>query len=191
MPNLVKHTDNIEWMKAQIAMRALPRSIREEEKPSYEVSVASACVLLQHDPSTLLEARRKRTDWDSKRQPAPPLDLASIPFVENTPPVYTAFDLLAFIDNTARARGLKLADQDDASKYPGPMGAGLRFQTWLGAAGPKQQWPFTIQPDGRPRDLILAQLAGEGGEEFAWLTTRAFGQQCADTALRGASAQEA
>jgi len=76
MPNLVKHTDNIERMKAQIAMRALLRSIPDDEKESYEVSVASACVLLQRDPSTLLEARNKRRDWESKSQPISPLDLA-------------------------------------------------------------------------------------------------------------------
>jgi len=188
---LVKHTDNIERMKAQIAMRALLRSIPDDEKESYEVSVASACVLLQRDPSTLLEARNKRRDWESKSQPISPLDLASIPFIAKKPPVYTAFDLLAYIDKTARARGLKVADQEDARKYPGAVGAVLGFQTWLGAAGPKEQWPFAIQPDGRPRDLISAQLAGEAGEEFEWLTIREFGQQCADAASRGASSEEA
>ena len=190
MPNLVKHTDDIERMKAQIAMRALLRSIPEEEKMSYEVSVASTCVLLQCDPSTLYEARRKRTDWEKKRQPIPPLDLASIPFIKKKQPVYTAFDLLAFIDKTAQARGLKLADQDNPRKYPGAVGAVLGFQTWLGAAGPKEQWPFAIQKDGRPRDLIAAQLAGDASEDFEWLTIREFGDRCADAASRGASVKE-
>lgn len=191
MPNLVKYTDDIERMKAQIAMRALLRSIPDEEKMSYEVSVASTCVLLQCDPSTLYEARRKRTDWEKKKNPIPPLDLASIPFIKKKQPVYTAFDLLAFIDKTARARGLKLEDQAKLSKYRGAVGAVLGFQTWLGDAGPQEQWPFVIQKDGRPRDLIAAQLAGEGGEDFEWLTIREFGDRCADAASREASAEEA
>ena len=191
MPNLVKHTDNIERMKAQIAMRALLRSLPDEEKMSYEVSVASTCVLLQCDPSTLYEARRKRTEWERKRQPIPPLDLASIPFIKKKQPVYTAFDLLAFIDKTAQARGLKLADQDNPRKYPGAVGAVLGFQTWLGAARPTEQWPFAIQKDGRPIDLIAMQLAGEAGEDFEWLTIREFGGRLADATSRGASTEEA
>lgn len=191
MPNLVKYTEDTERMKAQIAMRALLRSIPDEEKMSYEVSVASTCVLLRCDPSTLYEARRKRTSWEAKQQPIPPLDLASIPFIKKKQPVYTAFDLLAFIDKTARARGLKLADQDEPGKYPGAVGAVLGFQTWLGSAGPKEQWPFAIQKDGRPRDLIAAQLAGEAGEDFEWLTIREFGQLCADAASSAASSSEA
>ncbi|RQO58482.1 hypothetical protein DBR47_12275 [Paucibacter sp. KBW04] len=191
MPNLVKHTDDMERMKAQIAMRALLRAIPDEEKMSYEVSVASTCVLLQCDPSTLYEARRKRTDWEKKKQPIPPLDLASIPFIKKKQPVYTAFDLLAFIDKTAQARGLKLADQDNPRKYPGAVGAVLGFQTWLGAAGPKEQWPFAIQKDGRPLDLIAAQLAGEAAEDFEWLTIREFGERCANAASIAASSKEA
>jgi hypothetical protein len=165
--------------------------IPDEEKMSYEVSVASACVLLGCDPSTLYEAREKRKVWEKKRQPIPTLDKASIPFINKRPPVYTAFDLLAFIDKTATARGLKLADQDKAKKYPGAVGAVLGFQTWLGAAGPKEQWPFAIQKDGRPRDLIAAQLGGEADEDFEWLTIREFGDRCADAASRGASSEEA
>jgi len=191
MPNQVKHTDTVERMKAQIAMRALLRSIPAEEKMSYEVSVASACVLLQRDPSTLLEARRKRTLWEEKSQPIPPLDLAAIPFIKKMPPVYTAYDLLEFIDKTARARGLKVAEQDDASKYPGSVGAVLGFQTWLGQAGPREQWPFVVQMDGRPHDLIAAQLGGDAGEQFEWLTIREFGDRCADVASRALSSEEA
>lgn len=191
MPNMVKRTDDMVRMKAQIAMRALLRSIPDEEKMSYEVAVASTCVALHCDPSTLYEARRKRTDWEKKKQPIAPLDLASLPFVKKSQPVYTAFDLLAYIDKTAQARGLKLADQHNPRKYPGAVGAVLGFQSWLGEAGPKEQWPFAIQKDGRPRDLIAAQLAGEAGEDFEWLTIREFGERCADAASRGAISEEA
>ena len=191
MPNDVKHVDNIERMKAQIAMRKLLRSLPEDEKKSYEVSVSSACVLLQRDPSTLFEARRKRAEWEDKKQPISPLDLASLRFIKKSPPVYTAFDLLEFIDRTAFARGLKLADQDDPNKYPGAVGAVLGFQTWLGNATAAQQWPFVIQPDGRPRDLIAAQLAGEAGEDFEWLTIREFGERCAHAASQASSSNEA
>ena len=178
-------------MKAQIATRSLLRSIPDKEKPSYEVSVALARVLLQRGPSTLMEALRKHADCEGKSQPIPPLDPASLPFVKKLPPVYTVFDLLAFTEKAALARGLKPADQNDTNKYPGAVGAVLGFQARLGAAGPEKQWSFATQPDGRPRDLIAAQLAGDGVKDTEWLTIREFGRQCADAASRSASAEEA
>lgn len=63
----------------------------------------------------------------------------------------------------------------------------LGFQTWLGAADPKEQWPLAIQKDGLPRDLIDAQLADDSSEDIERLTIRAFGVRCADAASRGAS----
>ncbi len=198
MPNLVKKIDDGSKLQARMALRKLLRSLPEEDKATYDFSVASTCALLDVSPSTLFEARKKRKLHEAEGKPITPLELASIPFVATSPPVYMAIDLLQYIDRLGRARLLKIEEQDDPKhyadmpdKYPGAVGAVLGFQTWLGQAGPTEVWPFAIGKNERPRDLIEAQLAKEAGTEFEWLTIREFGERCADAASREANEAEA
>ena len=186
MPNMVKHVENPQKTVAITTLMKAMREVPPELRAAKKYKVATVCVLHDVDPKTLFKARRER-DKAMANDPASihPLSLESIPYLDKPPhPVYSAQDLIDYDDRIARARTLPKIEQSNWKHYPEPTPSPpiLGFQSWLVEATPTQLWPFSIQADGRPLDMIAATLTDRVTEEFEWLTIREFGVRAADTA---------
>ena len=115
----------------------------------------------------------------------PPLWLESIPYAgTRTSAKYTALDLVEYFDRQALAPTLKSLAQNLPASYPklNLPRSFLGFQSWLAHAEVTELWPFAIQPDGRPMDVIAAILCEQVGDDVRWLTIRQFGDLAADAA---------
>jgi hypothetical protein len=56
----------------------------------------------------------------------------------------------------------------------------LGFQSWLAPASSLDKWPFSIQPDGRPMDILATTIAGKLTGTAEDLAIREFRQRVAD-----------
>lgn len=163
------------------ALRAIPK----EDLATVPLSVGAVVVLLDKDPKTLHTARKKRAKMLEAGAKILPLELESIPFAGTpTAATYMALDLVEYLDRKALAPTLHVWEQTLPQSYPNLQlpRSFLGFQSWLARAEVTDLWPFSIQGDGRPMDLIAAILNDTVGDDLRWLTIREFGTLAADTA---------
>jgi len=103
-------------------------------------------------------------------------DLESIQFVKKGLKYrYPARAVEKYLDdckNAANATALKIQSMKRGGIYG--------FQSWLTEATPLDQWPFSIQPDGRPMDMCAAIALDKLTGEAESLTIREFGERVAD-----------
>lgn len=172
-------------MAAMLQVREALRAIPKEELATVPFSVGAVAALVDKDPKTLHDARKTREEKLKSGKVIDPLSLESIPYVE-TPnaTTYMGLDLVEYLDRLALAPTLREWERKLPQSYPGLQlpRSFLGFQTWLARAEVTELWPFSIQSDGRPMDLIAAILSDTVGNDVRWLTIREFGNLAADTA---------
>ena len=166
-------------------VRKVLRSIAKEDLATFPLQVGAVSVLLDKDPKTLHAARVTREEKLERKEVIPPIWLESIPYVGTpTAATYMALDIVEYLDRLALAPTLKGWEQNLPKSYPNlnlPRSF-LGFQSWLAHAEVTELWPFAIQPDGRPMDVIAAILSEQVGDDVRWLTIRQFGDLAADAA---------
>jgi len=180
-------------MAAMGEVRKALRDVAREDLATTLFSVGAVAALLDIDPKTLHSARVSREEMLGKGKVIPPLWLESLPYAgTRTSAKYTALDLVEYLDRQALAPTLKVSAQNLPESYPklNVPRTFLGFQSWLSHAEVTDLWPFAIQPDGRPMDVIAAILCEQVGDDVRWLTIREFGNLAADTALRAFHAEE-
>jgi hypothetical protein len=172
-------------MAAMSQVRKALREIPKEDLATFPFSVGAVAALLDKDPKTLHSARVTREEMLDEEKVIPPLWLESIPFAGTpTAATYMALDLVEYLDRLALAPTLRVWEQKLPDSYPKlklPRSF-LGFQSWLAHAEVTELWPFAIQPDGRPMDVIAAILSERVGDDVRWLTIRQFGDLAADAA---------
>lgn len=145
------------------------------------LSAMEASVLLKISIGTLDRARSKRRDLEQAGQPISPTSHASIPFArsgDEGPVQYFAQDIVDFL---MRLRGASRASGD--LREPAAVVANLEgIRCWMAVADAQETWPFSIQRDGRPVDLMDALTHGLLTGEARRLTLRDFARQMADAA---------
>jgi len=174
-------------MAAMGKVRMALRSIAKEDLATSPLSVGAVSVLLDKDPKTLHSARVTREEMRNAKKVIPPLWLESIPYAGTpTAATYMALDLVEYLDRLALAPTLREWEQKLPQSYPklNLPRSFLGFQSWLAHAEVTELWPFAIQPDGRPMDVIAAILCEQVGDDVRWLTIREFGNLAADAADR-------
>jgi len=166
-------------------VREALRAIDRQDLATYPFSVSAVSALLDKDPKTLHDARKSREEMLDQKKVIPPLWLESIPFAgTHSAATYMALDLVEYLNRLALAPTLRLWEQALPKSYPKldlPRSF-LGFQNWLAHAETTELWPFSIQPDGRPLDVIAAILCDTVGDDVRWLTIREFGDLAANTA---------
>jgi hypothetical protein len=172
------------------ALRAIPK----EDLATFPLSVGVVAAFLDVDPKTLHAARTTRDEKLQKGAPIHPLDLESIPYLKTSSgTTYMALDVIEYVDRRALAPTLPVWKQKLPASYP-PLQlprSFLGFQAWIANADPTELWPFAIQADGRPMDLIAALVNGAVADDVRWLTIRQFGDLAADAASRAFHNEEA
>lgn len=199
MANTGKHVSSALEIEEHAAKLAALMSIPAAVKPMFFFEVGDVSALLRVDPKTLQRKREARdralalkadaevagAAWD---QQIDPLDIASIPYVPPAPTVkYAALELENYL--------LRLSE---ASKPKPPANPGFSlpgtirgFQSWLSTATPLDTWPFSIQADGRPMDLLLAVGAGLLTGKAERLTVQEFGERLAHASAEAYARAEA
>lgn len=172
-------------MAAMGLVRKALREIPKEDLATVPFSVGAVAALLDKDPKTLHSARVTREEMLDEKKVIPPLSLESIPYA-GTPAAatYMALDLVEYLDRLALAPTLRGWEQNLPKSYPelNLPRSFLGFQSWLAHAEVTELWPFAIQPDGRPMDVIAAILSEQVGDDVRWLTIREFSTMAADAA---------
>lgn len=172
-------------MAAMGLVRKALREIPKEDLATVPFSVGAVAALLDKDPKTLHSARVTREEMLDEEKVIPPLSLESIAYA-GTPAAatYMALDLVGYLDRLALAPTLRGWEQKLPKSYPklNLPRSFLGFQSWLAHAEVMELWPFAIQPDGRPMDVIAAILSEQVGDDVRWLTIRQFGDLAADAA---------
>lgn len=166
---------------AQQVLEAIPDNLLETKL----YNPAEASTVLDKDVKTLKSARDRRKALGIKVNGISPLDLASIHFQEvNGAYFYPAIELLNYLKRIRFARKLSIAAQGDSKKYEESIRPTtlLAFQTWLATAPATEAWPFCIQPNGRPLDLVAALVLGQTTADIRWLTIREFSVLAAEAA---------
>lgn len=191
MANTGKYVSAAKDIESHAARIAALMAIKPEVKPHYFFEVGDACALLGVDAKTLQRKRKLRDTLLANGEDPDPLDLSSIPYVPPRPAVrYSAQDLEDFL------KRLYAATKSHKVKLPPSPGkrqavAVLGFQTWMATASPVDNWPFSIQPDGRPMDLCAAIITGKLTGKAESLTLRMFAERVADVASRSFHEAEA
>jgi hypothetical protein len=184
MANQLKHGESPERLKARAALLSVLYAVAETI-PNLHYSVASVCQLVPCDAKTLFNARKKREAMLARHETPDSLELESIDFVPKKVPVYLAIRLKEYFDRLARASGFDPLKSQTKTGFPNfATQAILGFQSWLDTATATDQWPFAMQADGRPMDLIAATLSERVTEDIRWLTIREFGELAAHEAGR-------
>jgi len=191
MANTGKYVSAAKDIESHAARIAALMAIKPEVKPHYFFEVGDACALLGVDAKTLQRKRKLRDTLLSNGEDPDPLDLSSVPYVPPRPAVkYSAQDLEDFL------KRLYAATKSHEVKLPPSPGkrqavAALGFQTWMATASPLDDWPFSIQPDGRPMDLCAAIITGKLTGKAESMTLRMFAERVADVASRSFHEAEA
>ena len=77
-------------------------------------------------------------------------------------------------------RLMKAAEREETTASVDSSMTGV--QRWMAIASPSDTWPFSIQPDGRPMDLMTAVSEKCLSDNAERLTLREFGSRLADAA---------
>ncbi len=178
--------------RAMSEARLLLRNLSPEERKTTLVTQATAAIFLDVDDKTLNAARTARTKALSSTPPTVihPLKLASIHFVDIQPrPKYSAQELLNYIDRLEHAGQLHPTSQQHVIKYPEAIRPRILigFQTWMATATAEEEWPFCIQDDGHPMELLAAITSDRTTDDVRWLTIHGF----AELAISAAQARSA
>ena len=111
--------------------------------------------LIGRKPKTMEADRRKQRAAKAAGNKIDPTDPISIPYIPPTASErevqYMAIDVLAYLK-----RRLAIIDRSHLKRGGPPDPAMRGFQSWLSFADAAQTWPFCIQPDGRPLDMMEA-----------------------------------
>ncbi len=185
MTTLSKAVNVKNKIEAITALRKTLMSIDASIKPTYKLAVGDVAAILDVDAHTLRDARVERERKLKKREEINPLSLESISFIHKPPTaVYTAQEIENYFKRLELADKLPPWQQSRAENYPNlNLPYEVRgFQTWLAQTGPTETWPFSIQDDGRPIDMVMALVDGKLTGNVEWLTLREFGTRAADAA---------
>lgn len=138
-------------------------------------------VLIVREPKTMERDRREQRAAVAAGQEIDPLHPRSLPFVapagSEREVQYIASDVLAYL-----ARRAKAVDRSFLKRGGVPELRG--FQSWLGFGSASDTWPFAIQADGRPVDMIEAIATGRLGADAERLNIRQFTERLAEAASR-------
>ena len=162
-----ERADFLQWMS----------TLGDEAQKDIVVSPAFLSTLLHREIGTLVKDRAARAKAPDKSK-IDPASYASLPHIAPAKGEreiqYRAYDVVAFIKRRS----------DDANLSrgaPEPRGpAALGFQSWLAYGGADEEWPFCIQPDGRPMPMGQALATGCATDDAVRLTIGAYGKQLAD-----------
>jgi len=176
--------------KLHMAMLALP----EPRKAVHFLTPVEVAAILGEDPKALHRARAAQEEALAKGAPIEEGSLASIPFLyEKKRAKYTPQSIIDHLAFKAEAQKVKVIRIKAATAKAGPavhsFAAG--FQSWTATATPLDTWPFSIQPDGRPIDLVAAIALGITTGKAARLTIREFATTLSDAASRAFHNEEA
>jgi len=155
------------------------------------LSAIEASVLLKISIGTLDRARSKRRDLEQAGEPIAPTSHASIPFArsgDEGPVQYFAQDIVDFLARLRFASRLV-----NVSREPASVSVKLEgIRCWMAMGSAEETWPFAIQRDGRPVDMMDALSHGLLTGEARRLTLREFAKQMADaSAAQFASSEKA
>lgn len=176
-------------LDARSALIGALQAVPAETKKLLWLSARDVAAMTDFSAKKLQRARTARDAALVAGQPIDPLDPASIPFSAPSPgkpaalyPAQPVEDYLTRVLGSAK-RGA--AGEVDPSLAPT-----LAFQRWLTMAEPADVWPFSIQEDGSPMDMVAAVLADALTGEAEALTVREFGERAADAASKRLTRRE-
>lgn len=183
-----------ELEKAAALLETL-RSLSDAEKDDLDFSVAEVAAMTGEDPKQIHRARERVENEEilrareklekgehigQQRTHIKDTDLESIQFVKKGLKYkYPARAVEKYLDDckkAADATALKIQSMKRGGIYG--------FQSWLTEAMPLDQWPFSIQPDGRPMDMCAAIALEKLTGEAESLNIREFTERIADMASR-------
>jgi hypothetical protein len=156
------------------------------------LSAIEASVLLRISIGTLDRARSKRRALLQAGQPIDPDSHAAIPCCrpgDDGPARYFAQDVAKFLKRSRNASKALKAPKGSETISTDIQLDGIRC--WMTTASAVDTWPFSIQLDGRPIDLMDALSLGQLTGEACRLTLRDFATQLALTAAKEFHAAEA
>lgn len=184
MANTGKHVSTVKKIEQHAEKLATLMAMKPSVKEMFLFEVADAAAYLGVDPKTLQRKRKERDAILAKGEEPDPLDISSVPYVPPRPAVkYLAQDIEDFLRRLAMATKVPYWAKEKMAGKPAAL-AGLGFQSWLSVASPIDTWPFSIQSDGRPMDLLAATLTNKLTGQTEYLTIRGFGERVADAASR-------
>ena len=166
---------------AKAEYRHLVRSLTAlsaDERQFFMLSPNETAALLNVSIGTLDRARLKRRQATEQGLAISPTSLASLPFSQPEKEGNVRYFLKHAFEYLKRL--IKAAEMDEpaASVDSGMTGV----QRWMAIASPSDTWPFSIQPDGRPMDLMTAVSEKCLSDNAERLTLREFGSRLADAA---------
>ena len=180
MANTGKYVSTPQAIADHAAALAALASIPPDIKAIFFFEAGEVAALLRVDTKTLQRKRKERDAALAEGTEINPIDIASIPYVPPTPVVrYSAREIEEFL--------LRLASA--ASEPTRPFGltrsvgaSFMGFQAWMAIATPTDDWPFSIDSDGRPMDMCAAITLGVVTGVAERLTLREFAERIADSA---------
>ncbi len=138
--------------------------------------------LIGRKPKTMEADRRKQRAAKAAGTPIDPTDPISIPYIAPTASErevqYMASDLLAYLKR--RSTSVDRSHLKRGGGYPDPAMRG--FPSWLSLADASETWPFCIQADGRPLDMMEAIATDRMTEDAVRLNIREFSDMLAKAA---------
>lgn len=165
------------------------RALSNEDQDTIIFSAEETTVLLRKSLKALQRARTVRSEAIKAGGTVPEDSLASLaplpPEDNEKNALYPASSITAYW-----ARRVKAAKAE--SDALGVSTSTLRgFQSWLIEGTPSESWPFSIQPDGRPMDMVEAIRARMLTGNAARLNIREFADRLAHAASKSFSETEA
>ena len=142
-------------------------------------------VLLGRKIKTLEEDRAKRKQADDPST-IDPRSYASLPFIppskDDREIQYRASDVIELLDRrTGGPQGSALMRGAPSHDSPEVRG----FQSWLSYGSAAEEWPFCIQPDGRPMPMAQAIATGCLTDNAVRLNLREYTERLAEAASKG------
>lgn len=138
--------------------------------------------LIIRNPRTMeadrTKQRKAKLDKKLKIDPTEPASIPYIPASAGEREVqYLASDVLDYLD-----RRFAHIDRNHLKRGGPPDPAMRGFQSWLSMADAAQTWPFCIQPDGRPLDMMEAIATDRLNGDPVRLNIREFSDMLAKAA---------
>ena len=168
--------------------------VLESMLDEFSLSVETVAATLMVDIKAVHRAREAQDEALREGSPIEPGSLEALPWLQvGARFKYTPRGVLEYLEHRANEGRIKIvminaAKEKSVSYRPAHVSG---FATWLATATADEAWPFSIQPDGRPIDVVYAIVAGLTTDEAANLTPREFAEKLAHAASNAFHADEA
>jgi len=168
-------------LNEQLAVIRVLSEIPKELRDIQPLTPKQVGVLIDREPKTMERDRKEQRAAIAAGEDIAPLHPRSLPYV---PPVgterevqYIVSDVLAYLERRAKSVDRSFL------KRGGPGEPELRgFQSWLSFGSASDTWPFSIQADGRPVDMLEAIATGRLTEDAVRLNIGEFSKKLSDAA---------